>query len=336
MLINLWFLVPFISNSSLDLKVFGEDGNLHLYSIWTSQMFQTFNGYDGINRPININEGEMPLSIGVILLFGCVLFMYSYYRENRENEDKIWKIGKGALMLGVLALFFANDLFPWEIIHKIPYINPIMAAVQFPWRYLAVSTVFLCIPSGIGIFYCINRDKDCIRNMIIAVCIICFCSSYYLDSIGEARGCGKDEVETKSRSDSLYFFTDSTETEVLNRVPTIVVSGTGDMEFHNVERKYTKFEADIIIKSISDECYIEIPLYWYPGYTAVTDTGEKLAVSRSEFGMVYVPVPLTDCHLTISYEEPILWKISNIISLLTIAIWIVRRVYIRYSPSCAK
>ena len=64
--------------------------------------------------------------------------------------------------------------------------------------------------------------------------------------------------------------------------------------------------------------FAEVPLYRYPGYKAFCD-GKEVTVSRGTNGVIRVQLPELvtgeTVQLSIKYQEPVLWRIAELISL---------------------
>ena len=321
-MLNLWYIIPFLSYSSLDLKVFNDQEDLHETGIYVSQMFQNFVGFMGEDHGLENSGGEMPLSIGIAVLTGCIFFCF-YAFVNREYNEPDSKIGKECLGWGIAALFFTLFLFPWDLVASIPLIGRIFCTVQFAWRYLSIALVLLCIPAGIGYHrfitgFCEGRKMSG-RNGVIAVsAVICVSSLYFLDSVSAVPGWNKVETEYigASNKDALYLFEASEDFSVRaeEMEPKVQAYGKSKALFENAQRSYLSFETDIMVKTFAEGSYLEVPLYWYPGYYALTDSGESLPVFQTDAGLVGVMMPEYDCHIRVAYGENLIWKIADYIS----------------------
>lgn len=64
---------------------------------------------------------------------------------------------------------------------------------------------------------------------------------------------------------------------------------------------------------------VEVPFLLYKGYRAVTDGGEELPVSPGNFARVSVSVPAGYAGtIQVGFREPWDWRVSEVISLLTV------------------
>ena len=70
-----------------------------------------------------------------------------------------------------------------------------------------------------------------------------------------------------------------------------------------------------------EESFVDYPLMAYTGYRAFSDAdGSRLSVSSSKDARVRVQIPADyDGTITVSWHEPVLWRIAELVSLLTAA-----------------
>ena len=151
---------------------------------------------------------------------------------------------------------------------------------------------------------------------------ICLLSLYFLDSISAVPWWNKADVEYVgvSNEDALYLFEASKNfaSRAEELVPKAQECGKSEVLFEDSQRGYLSFETELTVKSFSEGSYFEVPLYWYPGYYALTDSGEKLTVFQTEAGLVGVMTPEQSCHIMVAYGENVVWKIADWISGMTL------------------
>jgi hypothetical protein len=68
-----------------------------------------------------------------------------------------------------------------------------------------------------------------------------------------------------------------------------------------------------------EESYIELPLLYYEQYHAYDGDGNELAVTPGTINLVRITVPAGfDGTITVSYEYPVSWILSEVLSLLVL------------------
>ncbi len=90
------------------------------------------------------------------------------------------------------------------------------------------------------------------------------------------------------------------------------------------DKNYLHVETSVI--SEVEDGYIDLPLLLYKGYHAVTDTGEALELTFSDNKNIRVMLPEGTTRFTLDYSEPMLWRLAELVTLLSylglIVLWI--------------
>lgn len=95
-MLNAWFIVPFIDSMDMDIMVNG-DGILRFQGsgVYPIQMPALFYFGRGTNVPMLVSD-EFCLSMGAALIIGIAVWLYAHYKSvNSEKEMKVclhWEI----------------------------------------------------------------------------------------------------------------------------------------------------------------------------------------------------------------------------------------------------
>lgn len=111
-------------------------------------------------------DEKLNLSTGIVQwVFGLVTIGLSgvYLLKKKKKEYLLLALVLGGLEIFTLFMMHAKSTFIWKLL-------PILAWLQFPWRFLTVSIFLLAVLAGIGI-YLIPKFKVFIGIAIIAVSI---------------------------------------------------------------------------------------------------------------------------------------------------------------------
>ena len=166
-LVNLWFLVPLLTYSGLDLDIFHQEKQIYLHAVYLPQLFSSFVDPYAAVTTFPGTTAEMPLSVGLLLGLGLVLFLFAAYkkREGQLEDVRLYGIGRGAAAFAVLALLMASVVFPWTYVYKIPILSKVLFAVQFPWRYLGAASALLSLVFAAGAWLLFGKPER--RNMLV-------------------------------------------------------------------------------------------------------------------------------------------------------------------------
>jgi hypothetical protein len=314
--LNLWFLVPFLDMAREDMKVSAMAKNVDDNAINLLQLFQ--------NLTI--------LQIGLPILVGSVMFIYCFV-FNKIEDKKQEKLIMGLLCLGILSAFITTNLFPWRIIVRIPVIGEMVKMIQFPWRLLAFATAFLSIVAAYG-FYYITKEKEIkkvLGTFLVALCVLC--ASLYLENnylknpIYAYKGA---ITENTGIGDGEYYYKGTSAKALKERGDTIKASSE-QVILTDFKRLNSKIYVDVENES-DEEQFIEVPLAYYPFYNADLNEEISLRIEKGKNNVLRIILPAdAKGNIIIHYSESKFWLLSNFISLIASAIFIVKVIkYIKF------
>lgn len=309
-LLNLWFLIPFLEGFGLDLNVFNHSSSgigTQGLNLW--QLFAFTPEAGGISR--GLTEGisnEMPLYLGwatVICLFIGLVGVEKLYQERKDDRKAMGVI---CFVAGCIAAWMTTYLFPWNLISGVPKLGEMLQTVQFPWRYLSVAGGLILVAGLIALMSWKNENNRKKMSMVlvgIAVFVtLSFCQSMvenkaYYTVYNEA---GLD-VYTVMGKEYLYPGTDVEE-----------------LKDNPVSSSWYYREKGSVICEIeagnAEETVYYLPLLYYPWYEALdAETGEKLPVIKGDNNVAVLEVPENySGTVVVSFAEPLLWKIGTVVS----------------------
>lgn len=316
---NLWFIVPFLQYMGLGLSANQPSSRLHYTGVYLSQMFATFVSNGTTLFETGATAGEMPLSVGTIVLIGMILFV-SYAFVSRKFSRELRQKGIYCLAAGIMALFASSVYFPW---------NPILAtslgerfSIQFLCRLLPIASLFLSPVTAIGMRHAIyavtgRRNRFC---LLILVSVTIFCSFYSIDSCLDQEGISKEFCEVMDAGDDMYLLREVTPSSISYDG---LLHGSEGMEIqvHNYRKGYACLEADLTILNTGAETFLDLPFFYYPHYRVTDQNGHELPVSISPEGLLRITPSNTLTHIQAAFQEPLAWKICSIVSLLFLLLW---------------
>ena len=87
------------------------------------------------------------------------------FRKKKEIKNESFVFG--ILAFGVLLLFMATTLFPWELLQQNKLINMFAGTVRMPWRFLSLASPIFCIAAAIIIGAVSKSDMS--KRIVIMV-----------------------------------------------------------------------------------------------------------------------------------------------------------------------
>ena len=321
--VNMAFILPFIQSMQMDIRVNDDPVNqIQVQGTYLQQVFGAFQVSFGDSR-IGMNS-EMSLSLGVSLVIGLVIFAAccSMQNEWRTRKSSTVKVGVLCMVFTVVCIVLSLRIFPWDSIENFSKpLAKVLCIVQFPWRYLSMATVFAAVVTVIGLY--VVKEIKSARMMQFLGGMLCltavFTNSLYMagftDGIGIERVYGDADVE-KAVSSGEYILSDTIEGNLrwrrVNADPKFVT--VSDYEYQG---GVTTFDC---VNTADTEMAVEIPLMNYDNYYACdTVTGEAIGIMNGTDNRVSLAIPAGfDGSIKVVYRFPLLWKLSYVVSAVTV------------------
>lgn len=321
LLLNAWFLIPFLSMSGENINVFVRDSQARIQSqgAFVFQLFATQYSVSGLSADASQGAaGEFPLSIGLPLSFALLLFICFCLRKRKVACGLSGKI---ALLFTAFALFLSTNLFPYDRLSDAsPLLERIFSSLQFPWRFLTMAVLFLAWITGMLAALLLKRDAAggkkegfwllfslcalaCIQSMDLTGTMMNELPSYRIyDNVPElSSAVGRGE-----------YLPVGTEPSQLFAVPTT----DGKVELQGFSQAYNQV-AVTVSNPDNSSGYVDVPLLYYSGYTArdVSD-GTSFPIQAGDNNRIRIIVPEGyQGTIRIAYQEPVIWRIAEAVSL---------------------
>ncbi|WP_029233428.1 hypothetical protein [Butyrivibrio sp. VCB2006] len=333
LLINLWYIVPFVQVMLDGIGAMGlrQNGRFRSNGTYLWQMLSLF-PRTGISLSSEEIIGvarteEMVVTIGAgVIVLGAYALMRAYallsiemIGNTDENRSKNKRIGIAdkLFVVSLITLLMASPYFPWDGIKRISSVtNSIVTNIQFPFRFLSVAVLCIALLTGLMIELWpenIGSFKAIFSMAIVMMCIVS--ASYYYTNRGTtddytiiADDFNDDTIMgaeylpsgTAVDYDSNYNETSS---------DTAVVNGW--------RREKGKIYVNVSNPS-SDIAEISVPFIYYRGYRAkdvVTNGAVEVVKNNDGFANLRVGGGYNG-EVCVFYKEPLLWRISEIISII--------------------
>ena len=323
-LLNAWFLVPFLhymlrEHLNINAKGFIEI-SIQNTGASLKQLFGIFMyglGSGGAN-------GTLPKGIGLGLWL-AVFFCSAVWLKYRRKEHKADVIGL-QLLLGGIALICATKYFPWDFM--IQSGAGFFASLQFPWRFLGIAVTFLC---G-AVCCCIHVLERSCKIRLINHCLFIIIGAAVLSSgytmltfmrDGDLQECYEQRDAPYYVSGGEYLPSDIKFSE--NAFHSLAPLAA-NVEITAYEKKYNRIVVDCE-NLMEEENILQVPILLYRGYYAGdADTKEEFSLIRTENGMTGIGLPGGyKGKVCMEFREPFLWRISEMISIITILLLCIYR-----------
>lgn len=241
---------------------------------------------------------------------GILTFILLIYLLIRIRKLSI--VDRQLILLSVIFLFLATDLFPHTLFHQ-----TVFNSIQFPWRYFTIVT--LCVLwVAADILPSLLPENDTVKK-VVPIFIMCagvvLSLNYQLRFDVKRLYEYKAYIYTLEEPFSLGGGNEYLPSEMNNTIPSsglITTPQTG--EITNMERKYDHMSFDY---HVTEPTRITFPIIDYKGYKVrQTGTGTSSAIYKSKKYPGYAEIKVEgEGHIDFWYEGTWIQKLSFYCSL---------------------
>ena len=323
-LLSLWYLVPFVQymlgeklriNSKIAKDVRIEDYYAALEDF-------TQEGTNLCNLFTDHNTLGFALIV-VILLFTVTIPV--------QGKGKQIKYCRNFALLALFTVMVCTDLFPVvAIARRSVILTKFFQTIQYQFRFMSVAAVMLACFAALFFASGVFERKNLYWIAGLICCITLYQDMQYYTTLSFDK-IYLDGVALEARTNkNIYSYTvGNGEYLPVNTKTTALTSElefVGDLEVDQIERDVLSFK--INVQNKGDEAgEVLFPILYYGGYQA-KDCGsrEQLGTVSGDNGRVAVKIPSGyRGKLQVGFHEPLLWRIAegiSLITLLSIAVYI--------------
>lgn len=288
-LLSAFYLIPVIFESSLVTLNQTTSGyyDFHLHYATLKQLFlSTFWGFGGStwgpNDTMSFAVGHVHWIVAIILV-GLVLI-------KKINREILFFVS-----LGLFAIFLTHGKsdYIWNLVKP-------MAYIQFPWRFLTMTTLFLSLSAGAVAKFFPKIFMPILLCLLLLLNSGVFRPDIWRNISDKEQFSGKlwDEQRSSALSD---FWPKSAK----------------------LPNKFAPTLPEIILETDTYQ-KIRYPIVFFPGWTARSNNQQLFVYPSGELGLVTVRA-LANSNIKLSFKDTPVRKVGNIVSLITLLgllIWI--------------
>lgn len=274
-LINLWFLVPFMQyyfNGNLNTEILRWSGYFE-QSVNPSFLTQTISLYN-----------KQYFSLGLPLL-GCagigVLYLVCEKKGGRTNLSRYLNY---LLVMGVILTYMITGYFPSMEMGKNEFFNSILTMLQFPWRFLGPAGACFLFVGAIRLSESkiLSPYKNLIFALLIGLNLLTIVSvpadnnHMPYDDVTATASKGHD---SKMAANIGIFYPHEWRRDGIvdeDLTTNVVVSDMSHVRVFGYSKKGTKAQTSYIADA--SENYLELPILNYYGYRAYDENGKRVDI----------------------------------------------------------
>lgn len=334
LLISAFFLIPLLEYKTYsNYVIFSKD------SMLGTAEYVSGTGLEGIQLFKDIEPGGVSFKLGVTFIILSILGIFTFRKMKKEYRETYLNF----FLIAIISLFMSTKYFPWQ------YMPDILCTLQFAWRMLTFFEFSMSILIAFNLFTLITiiskNKEEYVNGLLIISSIVLIILT--MQKIEYDYRYEDTKIYSDEEYEQLIVSQEKLSYLSINReyLPVKVTKVSEDY-IRNREDKVYILSEDVIIENENKEdlsltfliknakqgTVLELPYLYYPGYEVIMKTNEsesKLEVFESEYGFVTIKIPKYTEHAEISvkYKGTMLEKLSFVISLITIVIFITYIIY---------
>jgi len=258
-------------------------------------------------------EDGMAFPIGQIhwglALISLLIFIYLWFKK--RDKESILVLLFFVFFLGTAFLTHQRSSFIWSTL-------PILADMQFPWRFLAISSFFATVLSGSLLFLVKDKVRAGFLAIILILSVISFNLSFFrpekilkitdTEKLFSAKGWNK--LQTDAIFDYLPIYAPQPPAGPAPSQTWFARGEGGIIKNFQKGTDWEKFEADI-----NGESLIKLPLYDFPGWQVLAN-GKPVTINHeNELGLISFRLWSGSYKVEAKLTNTPIRKLANLISL---------------------
>lgn len=344
-LLNAWFLVPFLSYLSQGGFQISQVGSqsMQYRGVYLAHYLFTFfrNGSSSHTNEMGMQQTE---SLGVGFAVTVCLFVYLWLlftgRGRKKEEDRgLVFYGKVTAAVGAVFLVMSTNSFPWDWLQKQNRIfSFLIGSLQFPMRLLTVTTLCFTFVACVALWQVRKWEQPAFYRIFMASVIgTALVTTQYL--MGDTLFTESPmQLYNAENMGSTYiiggeYLPAGTNVRELGYGKYTAGSGVELMVTDGVEASYGKRNLNSSFRAVNQadqDSYVEVPLIYYKGYRARSQDGISLNVEMGDNGLVRVCLPAGFAGgVEVSFVSPWYFRAAEAVSavslLVFLAVWLMGR-----------
>jgi hypothetical protein len=239
-----------------------------------------------------------------------------WFLENIEHRDR-----RLMALPFLLGLFFLTTFLTHPRSVEIWKLLPFLEYLQFPWRFLALSSFFISFAAG-GLLFILRKDRKTILSLFLIIFVVILNFNYFRpervvkvsdkEKIFSKKNWHK--LQTDAIFDYLPKFLPLPPTSPAPEKPFVLDENRGNAVVENFERGTNWMKAKVFAKKDSA---LVFPSFYFPGWRAWIDRKPKDVSYEKELGRIVLSVPAGEHYLYLRLTNTPLRNWANLLSLVS-------------------
>ncbi len=279
-LLNLWFIVPFL------YYYFGQEFLGTELLRWSGYFDQSINP-SNFTQSVSLYNKQY-FSLGLPLL-GCVGIGILYVIcEKKKAWSRLDRYLCFLLILGVVLMWMTTGYFPSMEMRKNSFLDSVLTMLQFPWRFIGPASVCFLLAGAVWLSQ--SEILKPYRNLIFALLVglnLLTLQTVPTDNIhmpyASAGATASKGHDSKMAANIGIFYAHEWRLEGVTDdklITEVIVSDLNHVQVSGYRKKGTKAAA--VYTADTEGNYLEMPILNYAGYRAYDEQGKRMEIIDGE------------------------------------------------------
>ncbi len=272
---------------------------------------------------------DLPKLFQSQFFFGYPIILLTIFFALKHNplRNRNWLL---VLVFNTLLAVMLWEKFPWTGIESLfPDPQFLPNKFQYPHRFFLFGIPFLCKYLGQFTVDLFVKTAHTAGPAFIGLACCCigiysaFYGSYFfgVEQVGMGVYSPADTVPSYGQQED-YLYNDVSFKDLKNRDG----NTPGPNDIYSIARIYNTVKTGTHLSFSYDapeNCTVQVPLFYWPGYTAVNQLHEKLSVHSAENHIMEVNLPQGSGTVQINYTGPWFFRLADVVSMLSLILFII-------------
>ena len=232
-------------------------------------------------------------------------------------------------ILGFLISFACTNVFPWDMLRNVSLVTFFTNTMQFPTRFYVVIGACAAISFGLAVdalSVLYNTHKNTIR-IIAAIIIISIAAWCNIRELKEY--CSPDNVFCTNITGDISpykqreYLPDGTDDDFFEGRYGTYLSDEEHVRIEGYEKRGDRVTFTYYADDDAEDAYIELPMFYYPGYEIRTGDGTKLKVMTGDLNhmRIYLPPNSAGNRVQVRFRVRLIWSFLAMFSVCSMIIF---------------
>lgn len=251
--------------------------------------------------------------LGFVTLVFILVLIISLGHHKKDDNTFSFMVSLFFLML--VFIVFSTSLMPYKQLSKIGIVDKVMSTIQFSFRFLSIAATLCALLMG----YVVDLHEKAENTRKGFVLLLFLLLSANALTVENAYSGDFIKLHSFESIDPNMNYIDYIPLEAdISDLRQEISPSTNAIEITDYVKNGSR--VDFQYNCSEEGAFVDLPMFYYPGFAAKLENGTRLDVEKGENVRVRVYLPKTEAvqNVSVCYEDLLIFRIAGLISLATV------------------